>query len=164
MWCSNKVTALHAGVSGSTPGRARIFNKRLFLFGTRRGGGTKSQLLASVPNTPGLNPKSLHSTYDMKVFIQFIVIRPFDGDVKFGGPLGASRKEKANAGTGFHLHSYSSHINHSHKIPQNNTYRHTLILSTFPNLQLHILQYGPPKWSQFHLYLVYSGAQMLNLQ
>ena len=57
-------SAVHAAVSGLIPGRLEIFNKR-FLPGTRRGGRTDTQSLVSVPNSLGLNPKSLRSACDM---------------------------------------------------------------------------------------------------
>ena len=46
-------------------------------------------LLVSVPNIPGLNPKSLHSAYVVKVYELLIVICLSDGDVKAGGTLGS---------------------------------------------------------------------------
>ena len=55
-------------------------------------GGIESQLLVSVPNTPGLNPKSLRSAYEVKAYVLLIAIRPKDGDVKPDGPRGAFRK------------------------------------------------------------------------
>ena len=36
---------------------------------TRRDGGEESQLLVSVSNIPGLNPQSLPSAYDVKVYV-----------------------------------------------------------------------------------------------
>ena len=59
----------------------------------RRDSGTEPQLLVSVPNMPGLNTKSLRRAYDVKAYVLLIAIRPSDGDVKLGGPLGAFRKE-----------------------------------------------------------------------
>ena len=50
-------------------------------------------LLVSVPNIPLLNPKSLHSVYDVKAYLLSVAIRPSDGDVKPGGSLGAFQKE-----------------------------------------------------------------------
>ena len=48
--------------------------------------------LVSVPNIPGLNPKSLRSANALRAYILLIVIRPSDGDVKPSGPLVLSKR------------------------------------------------------------------------
>jgi hypothetical protein len=59
-------------VSVSILGRIGIPNKKSP--GTRRDDGTDPQLLVSVPNTPGLNPRSLRSAYDVKPYVLLITI------------------------------------------------------------------------------------------
>ena len=56
---------LHAKVLCSMLGREGILNKE-FLPETRRDGGAQPLLLISVPNKPGLNPKSLDSVFEVK--------------------------------------------------------------------------------------------------
>ena len=88
-------TALHTAVSGSIPGRVGIFNKL---------GGMlelQAQSLLSVPNIPGLNPNSLHTSYDVKANVLLIVIRPPYRNVKPSGLLGAIRKNKLMPAPGF---------------------------------------------------------------
>ena len=86
--------ALHAAVSDL------ILIKR-FLLRTRRDGGTESQSLVSVPNKPGLNPKSLYRTYDLKAYVLLIAIRLSDGDNRHGSQQSPwwFSKRVANAGT-----------------------------------------------------------------
>ena len=76
----------------SIPDKVEIFYLR-FLHGTKREGGTESESLVSVPNIPGLNPKSLCSPCDMKVYVQFLVIHLSDGEVKPDALLAAFWKE-----------------------------------------------------------------------
>ena len=73
----------------------------------------KSQSLVSVPNIPGLNPKSLRSVFDVKANTQLEAILPLDGDVKTGGPLITFEKNRLMLAPGFpfiFLTSYSSLI------------------------------------------------------
>ena len=83
MWHSGRVTALHAAV----PGSVGIYDKE-FLPETRRDGGGETQLLFSIPNIARLDPKFLLSAYDVKVYVLLKAIRPLDGDIKPGNPLG----------------------------------------------------------------------------
>ena len=53
-----------AVVPGSIPGKIGIFNKK-FPPETSRDDEAKLKSLVSVPNTPGLNTRSLHSAYDV---------------------------------------------------------------------------------------------------
>ena len=53
--------------------------------------GAEPQLLVSVPNIPGLNPKSLLCVHDVKAYVLLIVTHPSDRDIKPGGLLGAFR-------------------------------------------------------------------------
>ena len=55
--------------------------------------GAEPQLLVSVPNIPGLNPKSLLCVHDVKAYVLLIVTHPSDRDIKPGGLLGAFQKE-----------------------------------------------------------------------
>ena len=84
--------ALHATVSDTIPSRVGIYKKE-YPPEVRRDGGAEPQSLISVPNISGLNPKSLHSAYDVKVYMLLIAIRLSDGDIKPGDPLGSFRKE-----------------------------------------------------------------------
>ena len=45
--------------------------------------------LVSVPNIPGINPRSLHNAFNVKAYIWLKAICPSDGDIKPSGPLGA---------------------------------------------------------------------------
>ena len=58
-------------VSGSATGRVGVFNKE-FIPKTRRDGGAELQSLVSVPNIPGVNPKSLYSAYDVIAYVLMI--------------------------------------------------------------------------------------------
>ena len=77
---------------------------RDLLFSTRK---------AHYSALPGLNLKSPRNAYDVKAYLLFIAIRPSDGDVKPGGPVGSLRKYEINAATQFLLHPSSPHINHT---------------------------------------------------
>ena len=89
--------------------------------------------------------------------------RPLNVDVKVGGALGVYRKEQVNAGTGFLLRPSSPHIHHS---PQEITYVH---LSQTPYQPYSYTFCNMPRRSgaeienksQFRLYPMYSGAQIL---
>ena len=50
-----------------------------------------------VHHRPGLNSKPFRNMYVEKAYrlVLLIAIRPSDGDVKLGGPLGAFREEQA---------------------------------------------------------------------
>ena len=105
----------------------------------RRNGGAVTQSLVSVQNILGINPKSFRNAFILK-----IAIRLSGGDVEPSGPLDAFRKEWANAGTCFPLHSSSSHIHiHIHTLQYNTT-----LTNTYPGhlLNLTVFQYGSPKW------------------
>jgi hypothetical protein len=80
---------LHTEILGSIAGRVGIFNKKRFLSGTRSDGGAELQLLVYVPNIPGLNPKSLHSAYNVNTYVLLIVIGLSNGDFQPGDILGA---------------------------------------------------------------------------
>jgi len=49
--------------------------------------------LTCTPILSGFNSDLLHNDYVEKLYVILIVIRPSDGDVKPGGPLGAFRQE-----------------------------------------------------------------------
>jgi hypothetical protein len=74
------VTASHAVVLASIPGMIQMFNCSL---GPEL--AAELQSLVSGSDTSGLNPKSLHSGYDMKECVLLIVIHSSDGDFKPGG-------------------------------------------------------------------------------
>ncbi|KAJ4437904.1 hypothetical protein ANN_13843 [Periplaneta americana] len=59
----------------------------------QRDGGAQLLITKLCTNIPGLNTKSLRSAYEEKAYVTLIVIRPWDGDVNTGGPLGAIRQE-----------------------------------------------------------------------
>jgi hypothetical protein len=61
---------------------------KIFLPGIRRDDGAKFQSLVFVSNIPGLNPNSLRSAYDVKIYVLLIAILPSKGDA----PLSAFRK------------------------------------------------------------------------
>ena len=63
---------MHAAVSGLIP--SKVGNNKKIFPATRRDGGAEPQSLVSVPNIPGLNPKSLRSVYEMKAYVLFIAI------------------------------------------------------------------------------------------
>ena len=91
----NKLKVSHE-IHTSTSVTCKVMDSNLstgFLLGSRRDGGAESQSLISVPNTPGLNPKSLRNAYDVKAYELLIAIHQTDGDVKPDEPLGAFRKE-----------------------------------------------------------------------
>ena len=88
VFCCGRFTA----VPGSIPDRLRTFNKE-FLPKTLRNGGAGPQSLVSVPNIPGLHPKSVCSAYNVKVYVLLIAIHLLDGDVKPGSLIGAFKKE-----------------------------------------------------------------------
>ena len=70
LWRKTRITALHAAVSDSIPGRARIKK----IPETRRDGRAEPQSLVSVLNIPGLNPKSVRNAYDVKAYVVLIAI------------------------------------------------------------------------------------------
>ena len=43
-------------------------------------GGAEHQSLVSLQNVPGMNPKSLHSTFVVKANVLLTVFRPSDGN------------------------------------------------------------------------------------
>ena len=71
-------------VRGSIPGGVVHFNLKFFNLGARRGGDVHF-LIARL----------YISMYVEKDIILLIAIRPSDGDVKPGGPLGTFREEQA---------------------------------------------------------------------
>ena len=64
------------------------YEYKIFLPGIRSDCRAEPQSQVSVPNVPGLNPKSLNSVYNVKTYGLLIMIRPSVGDVQLGGPLG----------------------------------------------------------------------------
>ena len=99
-------------VQGLIPRRVVNFHLKIFNLGARRGGDIHSTAVVScrmrccrfytlcywiVHHSPGLNSKPFRSTVYMlrRHIVLSIVIRPSDGDVKPGGPLGAFREEQA---------------------------------------------------------------------
>ena len=82
LWQRNKVTALHAMVSGLIPSKVGVLN---FSVGFKLGGIVEQilKLLVSVPNMPGLNPKPLYSTFILKCAVDY------NDDIKPGDPLDA---------------------------------------------------------------------------
>ena len=53
----------------------------------RRDDGAEPQVLVSVPNILGLNPKSVCSANDVNAYVLLVVICPWDGYVKPGSSL-----------------------------------------------------------------------------
>ena len=68
LWRNGRATALHAVVSGSISGSVRIFNKKICRW-IRIDGGAELQSLVSVPNIPGLSPKSPRSAGTVPIYL-----------------------------------------------------------------------------------------------
>ena len=82
-------------VWGSVPGGVVNFHLKIFNLGARRGGDVHFLItrlyitgLDKIPNPSAIYMLRRH-------IVLLIAIRPLDGDVKSGGPLGASREEQA---------------------------------------------------------------------
>ena len=82
-------------VRGSIPGGVLNFHLKIFNLGARRGGDVHSLIarlyvtcLDKIPNPSGVYMLRRH-------IVLLIAIRPSDGDVEYGGPLGAFREEQA---------------------------------------------------------------------
>ena len=108
---------------------------------------------------PGLNPKYLRSAYDMNAYVLVIAIRPSDGDVKPGAPLGSFRKEKANVGTMFPLHPPSPHI-HTHTLEHSNSSQtpYTYSYTSSSNIRQSGVEI---ERSQFRLYTIAAESKSL---
>ena len=100
-----------------------------------KNGGPENQLLVSASDIPGLNSKSLHSIYVGKKCILLIAIRPFEGDVKSGGPFGTFDKSRLMPVPGFSFPFSSPHI---YLLIHYSTLLYFQILNT--------LKYGQLKW------------------
>ena len=82
---------------GSIPGEVVNFHSKIFNLGARRGGNIHFLITRLYITWLGLNSKPFRSTCVEKAYssLLLIAIRPSDGDVTPGGPLGAFRKEQA---------------------------------------------------------------------
>ena len=121
----------------------------------------------ALPNIHGLNTKSLHSAYDVKTYILLIFNRPSDGNIKADGPLRDFRKCRLISALAFPFAL-------SHLIFITHTLHHNNNVYTDPRqFLIHTVTHHGAMWptdmeiengSQFPLYPLYSGAQMLNWQ
>ena len=161
LWRRDRVTSLRPAVSS----RVWIFNKKIFLPGTKRDGRAEPQSLVSVPKIQRLNIKFLHSVYVVKAYVLLTAIRPSNGEAKPDCPLDAFRKSRLCR---HRISPSSSHFNHSY----NTTFEHnTHPWHSFLKLQMHFnLQCSPPKWCRYRKWATLlplsavNGAQTLKIQ
>ena len=124
-------------IRGSIPGGVVKFHLKIFNLGARRGGDVHF-LIARLYIT-SLNFISNPSTVYMlrRHIVLLIVIRPSDGGVKLGGPLGAIREEQAMSRhrvSLFPLLSSSSSSSHTTQLHYTNSY-------TYSHPNINVLQY-----------------------
>ena len=135
---AESVSFLHAKAER----RVEKFNKKNFSLDGMVEQNINRQFLFQIYLGQIPNPSTVH----MKAYVLFLAICQLDGGVKLGGPLGAFRKQQANSDTGFFLRPSLTHTHHSY-IYTTEQHLHTLILNTFPTLQLYIsLQCDSSKW------------------
>ena len=127
-------------VWGSIPGGVVNFHLKIFNLGARRGGDVHF-LIARLYIT---DPSAVYML--RRHIILLIAIRPSDGDVKPGGPLGAFRGEKAMSQHRVSPSPFLSSSSHTTQLHYTNSYTYS-----HPNLNFlqHTIQILVPHvmWS-----------------
>ena len=129
------ISASGSAGPGFDPGWVVNFHLEIFNLGARRGGDVHFLIarvyITSQDKIP--NPSALYIYMLRRHIVLLIVIRPSDGDVKPGGPLGAFRVEQAMSQHRVSPSPFLTSSSHRTQLHYTNSYTYSHPNLTFSN-------------------------------